>query len=207
MVKTRRKMAERIVPLRLLSKPNLTFPVKKIVFNSMMAVLMPRKITAPIGPGMPPFPSGGGAESSTAPPAAGAGVEPPMRGPRMTGPVSVLANFSTMPGLWIVFHSSVASIPAYAMMACSPPGCTGIHFVTSSTCPLTTIQQSSFLLCWATVARSAKPDGAAAPPPPPPPAGAAPVLSFPLLTKYFMFFSTVPGLWIVFHSSVASCPT
>jgi len=48
--------------------------------------------------------------------------------------------------------------------ACSPPGWTEIHFTTLMTSPLTAIQASSFVLCFASSARvmPAGPSGAAA---------------------------------------------
>mmetsp|Transcript_27942 Transcript_27942/g.43540 ORF Transcript_27942/g.43540 Transcript_27942/m.43540 type:complete len:231 (+) Transcript_27942:1260-1952(+) len=59
---------------------------------------------------------------------------------------------STIPGLWMVFHSSLASFPRYWQIACTPPGCTGIKAVMSTTSPLTISHASSFLLCSATSA-------------------------------------------------------
>lgn len=49
-----------------------------------------------------------------------------------------------------ILNSSVASRPAYSRIAFSPPGWSGRNFVTSSTCPSTITQMSSFLLCLAT---------------------------------------------------------
>mmetsp|Transcript_154971 Transcript_154971/g.495576 ORF Transcript_154971/g.495576 Transcript_154971/m.495576 type:complete len:205 (+) Transcript_154971:1156-1770(+) len=84
------------------------------------------------------------------PPAAGAAAPPSL--PFLTGPLPPSATkfFSMVPTLWIMFHSSEASWPRYATMACSPPGWIGIHLVTSMTSPLMTIQASSFLLCFFT---------------------------------------------------------
>mmetsp|Transcript_63846 Transcript_63846/g.208138 ORF Transcript_63846/g.208138 Transcript_63846/m.208138 type:complete len:229 (+) Transcript_63846:1097-1783(+) len=84
------------------------------------------------------------------PPAAGAAAPPSL--PFLTAPLPPSATkfFSMVPALWIMFHSSEASWPRYATMACSPPGWIGIHFVTSMTSPLMTIQASSFLLCFFT---------------------------------------------------------
>mmetsp|Transcript_89373 Transcript_89373/g.273694 ORF Transcript_89373/g.273694 Transcript_89373/m.273694 type:complete len:233 (+) Transcript_89373:1347-2045(+) len=89
--------------------------------------------------------------SAFAPPPATGAAAPP-RGPFSTGPLPPSATrfFSTVPALWIMFHSSEASWPMYAMMACSPPGWMGIHLVTSMTCPLSTIQASSLVLCFFT---------------------------------------------------------
>mmetsp|Transcript_77307 Transcript_77307/g.170758 ORF Transcript_77307/g.170758 Transcript_77307/m.170758 type:complete len:203 (-) Transcript_77307:1285-1893(-) len=83
------------------------------------------------------------------PPAAAAGAPPPPP-PILPFMVRCWAFFSTVPGLWIIFHSSVASFPRYAMIACSPPGWMEIHLVTSMASPFTTTQASSFLLCLAT---------------------------------------------------------
>mmetsp|Transcript_167633 Transcript_167633/g.533024 ORF Transcript_167633/g.533024 Transcript_167633/m.533024 type:complete len:250 (+) Transcript_167633:1310-2059(+) len=86
------------------------------------------------------------------PPAAAAGAAPPPSLPLFQGPLPPSATrfFSMVPALWIMFHSSEASWPRYATMACSPPGWMGIHFVTSMTSPLMTIQASSFVLCFFT---------------------------------------------------------
>mmetsp|Transcript_85347 Transcript_85347/g.182904 ORF Transcript_85347/g.182904 Transcript_85347/m.182904 type:complete len:240 (+) Transcript_85347:604-1323(+) len=203
MVKVRRKTAERMVPLRLLSKENLRFPVKSTVLMTVRMMFLTKKTMAPKTPGMPPSPSGGGFSSSTAAGAAEA-LEAP---PPATFPffVRCCMFFSMVPGLWIITHSSVASVPTYAMIAWTPPGWMGIHFVTSMASPKRITHASSCLLCFATSSKEIPPaspppaaaaTGAAAPPPP----------SFPLIVRCCMFFSTVPGLWIICHSSVASAP-
>mmetsp|Transcript_42809 Transcript_42809/g.96673 ORF Transcript_42809/g.96673 Transcript_42809/m.96673 type:complete len:212 (-) Transcript_42809:1343-1978(-) len=101
--------------------------------------------------------------SGVRPPAAAgaAAVAPPE--PTLPSFVTCARFCSTVPGLWIIFHSSVASWPRNAQMACSPPGWTGIHLVTSSTSPNRTIHASSFLLCLATSSKVmvGGPDGAA----------------------------------------------
>src|SRR5438034_1137027 len=45
---------------------------------------------------------------------------------------------------------SDASLPIWLNRACGPPGCSSSQLVRSITTPLTTIQRSSFLLCFAT---------------------------------------------------------
>mmetsp|Transcript_89374 Transcript_89374/g.273702 ORF Transcript_89374/g.273702 Transcript_89374/m.273702 type:complete len:221 (+) Transcript_89374:972-1634(+) len=209
MVKVKRKHAERMVPLRLLSKLNFRLPVKNTVLSSMMMRLKARKMIAPRGPGMPPLPSGGGRSSSTT--AGGAtAAEAPDTGPFSTGPLGFPGNmfFSTVPGLWMQFHSSLASLPAYAMMAWTPPGCTCTHFVTSYALPLMTTHTSASVVCFATSSMVSPPSDFA---PPPAAAGAAappkgPFKTGPLPPSGTKFFSTVPGLWIMFHSSEASWP-
>mmetsp|Transcript_46095 Transcript_46095/g.132025 ORF Transcript_46095/g.132025 Transcript_46095/m.132025 type:complete len:153 (-) Transcript_46095:938-1396(-) len=75
MVKVNKKQAERMVPLRLLSKLNLKLPVRNTVLSSILTMLMPKKTRAPIGPEMPPLPEGAGSSSSAGgAPAAGGGV-------------------------------------------------------------------------------------------------------------------------------------
>lgn len=106
MVKVNKKIAERMVPLRLLS--NLKLPVKKMVRRSIKATLKRRYRQAPKMPGMPPSPSGGGGESSTAPPAGAADAAAPETLPMF---FKCCMFFSTVPGLWIMTHSSVASLP------------------------------------------------------------------------------------------------
>mmetsp|Transcript_109891 Transcript_109891/g.289890 ORF Transcript_109891/g.289890 Transcript_109891/m.289890 type:complete len:264 (+) Transcript_109891:107-898(+) len=153
---------------------------------------------------MQPGPSGAGSSSSPPLATGGGAADPPANLPLTTGPFGFDRLASIMFGLWIVFHSSEASWPRYAMMACSPPGCTGIHLVTSSTWPLTTIHASSFVLCLATSASSMPSPlaGAAAAAPAPPP----PEPSLPMIVRLEMFFWTMSFLWIMFHSSVASFP-
>mmetsp|Transcript_1190 Transcript_1190/g.3607 ORF Transcript_1190/g.3607 Transcript_1190/m.3607 type:complete len:201 (-) Transcript_1190:1748-2350(-) len=198
MTKAIRNNAERMVPVRLLS--NLMLFVKKIRPGMMSRTKFRRaKITAPTMPGMPPSPSGQGASSGPEAVACAVWTAP------LTLPFLVMwaIFFSTVPGLWIIFHSSVASLPTYAMMAASPPGWMGIHFVTSMASPKRMIHASSFVLCLATSSILMPPAsaGAAAAAPPPPPAP-----TFPIFVTCARFFSTVPGLWIICHSSVASWP-
>mmetsp|Transcript_3013 Transcript_3013/g.8289 ORF Transcript_3013/g.8289 Transcript_3013/m.8289 type:complete len:245 (+) Transcript_3013:1090-1824(+) len=161
MVNVSRKMAERIVPLRSPSRLNLKLPVKKMVLSVILRMLTSRKTAAPSAPGMPPSPSTGPGSSSPAW-ATGAGAElPPASLPMF---FRCCMFFSIVPGLWIMFHSSVASLPRNAVIACSPPGWIGIHFTTLMTSPLTQIHASSFLLCFASSAKEMPvgPAGAAA---------------------------------------------
>mmetsp|Transcript_74984 Transcript_74984/g.178985 ORF Transcript_74984/g.178985 Transcript_74984/m.178985 type:complete len:221 (+) Transcript_74984:862-1524(+) len=199
MVKVMRKTAERMVPFLLLSKLNFRFPVKKTVRITMSMTFFSKNQTAPMKPGTPPSPSGGGGESSAAAAGAAAATAPE------TLPIffKCCMFFSTVPGLWIMTHSSVASLPKYAMIACSPPGWIEIHLVTSRASPWRMIQASVLVLCFATSSGDIPSlTGAAAAPP----AGAPPAPILPIIFRCWTFFSTVPGLWIMTHSSVASLP-
>mmetsp|Transcript_45262 Transcript_45262/g.105008 ORF Transcript_45262/g.105008 Transcript_45262/m.105008 type:complete len:252 (-) Transcript_45262:1575-2330(-) len=168
-------------------------------------MLSTKKITAPGHPLTPPSPEGGGL--LTGPVGAGAAdTAAPLTAPLSTGPLAVPKYFSIVPGLWIMFHSSEASSPMVAIMACAPPGCTSIHLVTSYARPFTTTHASAFVLCFFTSSMLKPPPpaaaaaGAAAPPPPPPTCPR-------ILTPLSWLASTIPGLWMAFHSSEASCPT
>eukprot|EP00443_Scrippsiella_acuminata_P061342 CAMPEP_0115487502 /NCGR_PEP_ID=MMETSP0271-20121206/60988_1 /TAXON_ID=71861 /ORGANISM="Scrippsiella trochoidea, Strain CCMP3099" /LENGTH=79 /DNA_ID=CAMNT_0002915553 /DNA_START=11 /DNA_END=250 /DNA_ORIENTATION=- len=79
----------------------------------MSTTLKARKMIAPNMPGIPPLPSGAGLSSSTGTDGALLGATP-LTAPMSTGPLGLPGNkfFSIVPGLWMQFHSSVASFPA-----------------------------------------------------------------------------------------------
>merc|ERR1719499_2767054 len=68
------------------------------------------------------------------------------------------AYFAITPSEWIALNMELASRPAKARMALSPPGCSCRKEVTSKTSPLSTIQQSDGDLCFATSAKEKAPD-------------------------------------------------
>mmetsp|Transcript_72074 Transcript_72074/g.134770 ORF Transcript_72074/g.134770 Transcript_72074/m.134770 type:complete len:254 (+) Transcript_72074:884-1645(+) len=178
-----------------------------MVLITCFKMLISKKIIAPGQPLTPPSPSGGGLLGAPAAAAGAATAAAPLTAPLSTGPLAVPRYFSIVPGLWIMFHSSEASSPMVAMIACAPPGCTSIHLVTSYARPFTTTHASALVLCFFTSSMPMPPPppaaaaaGAAAAPPPPPTCPR-------ILTPLSWFASTIPGLWIAFHSSEASCPT
>merc|ERR550534_3465028 len=108
----------------------------------------------------PPPPPAAAAPPTAAPP-------PPPPPPAPITPITASgAYFGITSGGWIMLNSSVASLPAKVRIASSPPGCSLRNFVTSSTSPFTTTQQSCLEVCLATSSRVK--------PPPPPPTATAP---------------------------------